>query len=248
VSLRFDGIQVVLLDIEGTTTPIRFVYDVLFPFARAGLTEFLRAGMSEADFRALSARFQEELRADRQSGHTPPAWDAASPEAERASVESYVRWLMDADRKSTALKDLQGRMWQQGYDSGQLQAVVFADVPEALRAWRAAGLRTAIFSSGSVLAQRLLFAHTGEGDLTPLIDAYFDTTTGPKQDPASYTRIASALRVAPAHLSFVSDSVDELDAARIAGALTLLSSRPGNPPPRTSHTHQVVHSFAEISL
>ena len=124
---------------------------------------------------------------------------------------------MDRDRKSTALKSLQGRIWEAGYVSGELRSHLYPDVRPALERCRAQGRKIAIFSSGSVLAQRLLFAHTPDGDLTPLIDGFFDTTTGPKREPESYGRIAAALSVPPAAVLFVSDVAAELDAARAAG-------------------------------
>jgi enolase-phosphatase E1 len=143
---------------------------------------------------------------------------------------AFSEWLMDRDRKAPGLKSLQGRIWEEGYRSGELRSVVFDDVPGALAGWRRDGLRIAIYSSGSVLAQRLLFAHTAAGDLTPLLEAYFDTSTGPKKEPGSYRRIAAALELVPESILFVSDVPQELDAALAAGFRTRLSLRPGNAP------------------
>jgi enolase-phosphatase E1 len=150
---------------------------------------------------------------------------------------------MDRDRKSTALKSLQGRIWKTGFESGRLKGALFADVPEALCRW-AANARVAIYSSGSVEAQRLVFRHSIFGDLTGWIEAYFDTRTGPKQASASYAAIAAAMRVEPNEVMFFSDVVRELDAARDAGCQTRLAVREGNAPVEDAHGHVAVESFA----
>ena len=152
---------------------------------------------------------------------------------------------MDRDRKSTALKALQGRIWKDGYESGALRGDVYPDVAPALARFREAGIAVAIFSSGSVLAQRLLFGHTSAGDLRPHVVAYFDTTTGAKREAASYVRIASALGRLPGEVLFVSDVVEELDAAKEAGMGVALCVRPGTPEPASSR-HRVIRSLAEI--
>lgn len=214
-------IRGVLLDVEGTTTPIDFVTGVLFPFARRRLRGFLGARARDADVAGDLALLRSDHAAERLRGESPPpAEDAAA----------FAEWLMDRDRKAPGLKALQGRLWEEGYRSGELRSIVYDDVPGALALWRRDGLRIAIYSSGSVLAQRLLFAHTAAGDLTPLLDAYFDTTTGPKKEPASYRRIATLMELDPASILFVSDVPQELDAALAAGFRTRLSLRPGNAP------------------
>ncbi len=219
----------ILLDIEGTTTPISFVYDVLFPFARRHVAEYVR----QADLSDLKKEFDEDVR----QGHNPPAWSA--------EPVPYIHWLMDQDRKSTALKDIQGRIWLEGFQTGELCGEVFPDVPPAFRRWRSDGMTIMIFSSGSILAQRLLFSSTAAGDLTEYLSGYFDTTTGPKGDPASYAYIANASAIAPAEILFVSDVTRELDAARSAGMQTLLCVRPGNHP-QPPHDHKVIESFDDI--
>ncbi|HXM33602.1 MAG TPA: acireductone synthase, partial [Pyrinomonadaceae bacterium] len=156
-------------------------------------------------------------------------------------------WLMDRDRKSTGLKALQGRIWQQGYADGKLKSQVFPDVPTAFERWHEAGLSLSIFSSGSILAQQLLFAHTEAGDLTWFLDRYFDTTTGPKSAAESYRDIAAALDQAPAQVVFISDVIVELEAARSAGMKTLLCVRPGSHPQTLTHTHPSIRTFAEIA-
>src|SRR6185436_1134825 len=152
---------------------------------------------------------------------------------------------MDRDGKSTELKALQGRIWEAGYASGELTGTVFDDVPPAFARWQAAGTPIGIFSSGSVLAQQWLFRRSSGGDLTPLISWYFDTEVGAKRDASSYARIAASVARPPSSITFISDVVAELDAARAAGMQTIMSLRPGNHP-QPPHDHRVVHSFDEI--
>lgn len=153
---------------------------------------------------------------------------------------------MERDRKSTGLKSLQGKIWEEGYRSGELRSEVYPDVRPALERWRGQGLDIAIFSSGSVQAQQSLFRHTTAGDLTRFIRAYFDTTTGPKHAPESYTRIAASLECTPPKVLFLSDVAAELDAARAAGLRTGLCVRqPGSVPP--SGPHPTIHAFDEIT-
>ena len=158
---------------------------------------------------------------------------------------AYVHWLMDRDRKSTGLKSLQGKIWEEGYRSGELKSEVYPDVPPAFEHWRRQEVELAIFSSGSVQAQRALFAHTAAGNLTRFIQAYFDTTTGPKTSPQSYERIAATLGRIPSEVLFVSDVSAELDAALAAGMRTALCVRtPGILP--STDVHRVIHSFDEL--
>jgi len=242
VTAALRGIRALLLDVEGTTTPISFVTETLFPFARARLAEFLAHAWHEAEVRADVARLRAERAAEGDAG--APAWEAAD---ESGSALAYLLWLMDRDRKSTALKSLQGKIWKDGFDSGTLVAPVFEDVRPALERWTRAGVTVAIFSSGSVQAQRLLFAHTTAGDLTRTLTAYFDTTTGPKREPASYAAIAGRLGRAAGEVLFVSDVAVELDAARDAGCVTALAVRPGNAPQESS-THARVFTFDALGV
>jgi enolase-phosphatase E1 len=235
------GFGAVLLDVEGTTTPIEFVAGTLFPFARERFPAFLRDHGALAAVREDLERLREEHRREGPAD-PPPAWDDGD---RLTSATSYLLWLMDRDRKSTALKSLQGRIWEEGFRAGTLRAPVYPDVAPALRRWNAGGLEVCIFSSGSVLAQRLVFGHSSAGDLTPLLAAFFDTATGPKREPESYRRIAAARGRAPTEGLFLSDVADELDAARAAGMQTALVVRPGAPEPAVA-THPMVRSFDEL--
>ena len=230
----FDG-RAILLDVEGTTSSIAFVYDVLFPFARAHAGPFLAAHRGDAELRRLAA----ELRAEAGDATDPgDDWPAATARAALA--------LMDCDAKTTALKTLQGLVWRHGFESGELVAHVYDDVPTALAAWADSGLDVRIYSSGSVEAQRLFFGHTGHGDLTRFLRGHYDTTTGPKRDPESYRRIAADIGLEPRQILFVSDVGAELDAARTAGMATAAADRPGNRPLESELDHDTVTSFAEI--
>lgn len=235
----------VLLDVEGTTTPIDFVFKILFPYALAHAEEFLKRRIATAEVRADVEGLHKQNLEDLERGLGPPPMRNDTPEKEIQSVVAYMKWLTAQDRKAPPFKFLQGRIWQEGYRSGELQAQVFDDVSGALRRWHEQGKRIAIFSGGSVLAQKLLFAHTTAGDLTGYISSYFDTTTGQKADLASYKKIADACGLDPSEMLFVSDVVAELDAAQSANLKTLLSLRPGNRTQPAS-SHKTIGSFDEI--
>lgn len=218
-----EPVRAILLDIEGTTTTIAFVHQTLFPYARRRLAEYLARNRQDPRVIADLAALREEHAADAPLGPPP------LPEGDLAAVP-YLHWLMDLDRKSTPLKSLQGRIWEEGYRTGDLKSEVFPDVPPALERWRAQGRRICVYSSGSVLAQQQLFAHTTAGDLTAALSGYFDTRVGPKRAPESYARIAEELALPPAEILFLSDIAEELQAAHEAGIQTALSVRPGNAP------------------
>jgi len=190
----------VVVDIEGTVGSIRFVKDVLFPFARSRLRPFILANQSLPDV----ARQLEAVRTET---------GIADVDGQIAQLE---RWS-DADRKVTPLKALQGMIWAGGYASGELVAHLYDDAIAALKRWAAVGMPVYVYSSGSIAAQKLYFAHTAGGDLTPCLAGYFDTTTGPKQEAESYRRIASAIGRPAADLVFLSDVAAELEAAAEAG-------------------------------
>ena len=234
------GIRAVLTDIEGTTTPLSFVLDVLFPYARRRLDAACASGASGEQPRfaeALSRLRQEHLQEKEKEKEPVPEFGNGAP---------YAHWLMDRNSKSTGLKMLQGILWEDGYRAGELQGQVWPDVAEALRTWKENGIRTRIFSSGSVLAQKLLFGHSDQGDLLPYFEGFHDTTTGPKNSPASYAAIADAFGLPPGEILFLSDVTAELDAARDAGLQTGLLLRPGNKPAE-ENGHPVYRSFSELA-
>jgi enolase-phosphatase E1 len=222
-------VRVVLTDIEGTTSSLAFVTEVLFPYARARLPAYVRDHRSELgdiarQIRALEGADAESLSAEQMTG-------------------ILLQW-MDQDRKVTPLKALQGMIWRTGFERGELRGHVYEDAVQALRAWRQQGLRLYIYSSGSVDTQRLLFAHTPYGDLGPLLSGYFDTTTGPKLEAYSYQLIAGKLGC-PAHsVVFLSDHAGELRAAASAGMQTVLLARD----PSATGGEGVARSFHDITL
>jgi enolase-phosphatase E1 len=235
-------VHAVLLDIEGTTTPIDFVFKVLFPYVRSHAGPFLeRHGLSPDVLEDLSGLRREHLQ-DTSQGLSPPALkNPTDPE----SFLFYIDWLIERDRKSTPLKSLQGKIWAEGYASRELCSQVFDDVPPALKRWKAQNRTLAIFSSGSVLAQRLLFAHTTAGDLTEFLSEYFDTTIGTKTLAASYGKIARKLECSPTEIVFISDAVSELDGAQAAGLHALLCKRRGNHP-QPKNAYNIIETFDDV--
>jgi enolase-phosphatase E1 len=240
--VKLKDIRVILLDIEGTTTPVDFVYKTLFPFARARLRGFLEQHASDEETQKDILQLRAEHAADVENGLNPP------PPSEKTieSLAVYLQWLMDKDRKSTPLKSIQGKIWEEGYRTGELVSEIFNDVPRAFNRWREDEKIIAIYSSGSRLAQKLLFAHTNTGDLTSFISNYFDTNIGGKKETESYRRIADELSFSSSEILFISDSSAELDAAKEAEMQTVLSMRPGNAPLTNLSNHPVIHSFDEI--
>ena len=220
------AVAAVVTDIEGTTTPIAFVHQVLFPYARAHLPAFLAAHAADADAAAALAEVRR-----------------LAPN--QAPLDALRRW-MDDDEKVTPLKTLQGLVWNDGYASGALRSQLYPDVAPALRRWMHAGVRLAVYSSGSEAAQRLLFAHTPDGDLTGWFAGFFDTRIGAKRDAASYTAIAAALRLPPDELLFLSDIEAELDAAATAGWQTCQLVR-ANDATAESRRHATAPDFAAVS-
>jgi enolase-phosphatase E1 len=222
-------IRHVVVDIEGTTSSPAYVRDRLFPYSRERIHTWLR--------RPESARVIAEVR--RFIGR---------PRAGRKDVARQLRKWIDDDVKVSALKTLQGLIWQEGFASGELSSHVYDDVPPALRAWSAAGLAISVYSSGSVLAQQLWFRHTQHGDLLPYFNGHFDTITGgPKKEAESYTTIAGLLGVAPDTIVFLSDDVAELDAARSAGWRTVAVRRTGAEGPGSGE-HPWIVSFDQLDL
>lgn len=204
-------IRAVVTDIEGTTTSVSFVYDVLFPYAREHIPAYVRANAG------VLAGLLDDVR-----------HEAGDPSlALEGCIAALLRW-MDEDRKVTPLKTLQGMVWRQGYEGGGSKGHLYPDVAPGLRRWKGQGLTLCVYSSGSVEAQKLLFGHSDSGDLTPLFSGWFDTLVGGKKDAASYARISVEIGMAPGELLFLSDNPEELAAAREAGLAVIGLDRPGN--------------------
>ena len=230
-------IKCVLLDIEGTTTPIDFVHQTLFPFAKERIEEFVTENKK---------KLEDELAALRQEVSEDPEFNARAECVEE--LVGYLKFLIDTDRKSTPLKSIQGKIWQTGYEDGELKSVIYDDVFESFDIWKKQGLRIAIYSSGSVRAQELLFGYSDHGDLTGYLSAYFDTNIGHKKEKSSYEKIAGALDLKPDEVFFVSDVREELEAAKSVGMKTALSIRPGNKDVAAGHGFTEVFSFKELDI
>jgi enolase-phosphatase E1 len=239
------NVSAILLDIEGTTTPIEFVYEVLFPFAHQHVKEFIQQHRESPHVCRDIAGLRVEYLADIESGNELSSWRDDSNDSWLDSVTAYVHWQMKQDRKSTALKSLQGKIWEAGYLSGRLLSQVYPDVLPAFARWKTQQKKIYIYSSGSILAQKLLFAHTTYGNLSGYINDYFDTTTGAKTAGASYHSIAEKTALPAEEILFLSDVTAELDAARDAGMRTTLCVRPGNAEVEST-THPAVHTFEVV--
>ncbi|MDO8706912.1 MAG: acireductone synthase [Sulfuricaulis sp.] len=223
-------IKAIITDIEGTTSSLSFVKDVLFPYSREHMTEFVRA-------HAQQPAVRHELDEVRQlSGKNL---------TEAEVIEQLLRWIAE-DKKITPLKSLQGMIWEDGYKKGDFKGHMYEDAARHLRKWKQAGTRLYVFSSGSVQAQKLLFAHTEYGDLTPLFSGYFDTHIGNKREADSYRKIAESIATASEDILFLSDIKEELDAARAAGMPTIWLVRDGAIDPKA--VHRQANNFDEITL
>ena len=225
-------IKAILTDIEGTTSSISFVKDTLFPYARKHLPAFFE---THADDPAVQHWLHEAAK------------EAGIIAADKNEIIALLQRWIDEDRKSTALKALQGLIWEEGYRSGEYTAQVYPDVLAQLEKWKKQGMDLYVYSSGSVAAQKLFFGYCDAGDVTVLFSGYFDTQTGPKRERASYERIAREIGIAPGQVLFLSDVIEELDAARAAGMRTTLLARPPAACP-TSGTHPCVTDFTAIQL
>jgi enolase-phosphatase E1 len=241
-SFAVDG---VVLDIEGTVSSIDFVYRHMFPFVRRELHVFLAEHFDDPEVRLACQRIADEVNLTQWSMlSSHPAARAEALE----KIASAVMVLMDADAKSTGLKQLQGLIWRSGFDSGELVADLYSDVAPQLRQWHAAGIRLFIYSSGSIAAQQLFFGHTTVGDLRGLLSGFFDTTTGPKRESESYRAIARSTGFSPARLLFVSDVTAELAAAAKAGFQCALAIRDGNPPQPDADIWPQIESFDQLRV
>ncbi len=222
-------IQAIVTDIEGTTSALSFVKEVLFPYARARLPEFVRARCSDPEVKKQVEAVKRIVDRDLELEEV---------------IEQLIRWS-DADEKIPPLKALQGMIWEAGYRAGEFQGHVYPDAVAKLKAWKAEGYRLYVFSSGSVKAQKLLFAHTPWGDLTHLFSGFFDTHMGGKREPESYRRIAVEIGLAPQEILFLTDVEAELKAARACGMQTACLVREGDLQPAD---YLKIRSFCEIDL
>jgi enolase-phosphatase E1 len=223
-------IKAIVTDIEGTTSSLSFVKDVLFPYARAHIAEFVRNHAEDPQVRQLLGDVAREAGRDLNAGQ---------------AVEQLIEWI-DQDKKITPLKALQGLIWEDGYRKGAFMGHIYEDAERNLKAWKACGLDLYVYSSGSVHAQKLLFSHTGYGDLTPWFSGYFDTRIGGKREVDSYRRIADEVELPPESLLFLSDIKEELDAAGRAGFNTIWLVRDGKPDPEAEHLQ--VQDFDQIEI
>lgn len=233
-------IKAILLDIEGTTTPIDFVHKTLFPYAKAKIDAFVETHFGELseEIEQLEKEYHKDF-ANQLYGRN---FRADTPE----TIANYLKYLIEVDRKSTPLKAIQGKIWQTGYESGEIVSEIFADVPKAFERWKTEGKTIAIFSSGSVLAQKLIFKYSNFGDLSGFISDYFDTNIGAKKQGESYVKIATAMNHPQKRVAFISDVTAELDAAKIAGLRTFLSVREGNGIVHPPIHHHAVASFNDL--
>ncbi|KFK92372.1 MULTISPECIES: acireductone synthase [unclassified Serratia (in: enterobacteria)] len=223
-------IRAIVTDIEGTTSDIRFVHQVLFPYARERLAAFVRAQAADAEVAEALTALRAEI---------------AQPDADHEQLIAALYRFMDEDRKSTALKALQGMIWRAGYHNGDFRGHLYPEVAGQLVAWQQQGIKLYVYSSGSVEAQKLLFGYSDAGDLRPLFSGYFDTRVGAKRETGSYQNIARDIALEPAELLFLSDIHQELDAARAAGWRTCQLIRDVADP---QSQHPQVNHFEQIDL
>ncbi|GMH25547.1 hypothetical protein Nepgr_027390 [Nepenthes gracilis] len=240
----------VVLDIEGTTTPISFVTEILFPYARDNVKRHLsltyESSETQDDIKLLRAQVEDDLEKGI-AGAVPIPPDSEGKVEVIAALVANVEAMIKADRKITALKQLQGHIWRTGFQNKELVGIVFDDVPEALERWHSTGIRVYIYSSGSRLAQRLIFGNSNFGDLRKYLSGFFDTSVGNKREPRSYVEISESVGVGhPAEILFVTDVYQEAIAAKEAGLEVIISVRPGNGRLPDNHGFREVNSFSQI--
>lgn len=246
-STLFGHLDAIILDIEGTTTPIDFVYETLFPYARASLERYVTDHWHEDAVQHDVELVKAQTRVDRAHGDAPPELNEDDIASASQSIVAILRWQMDNDRKTTGLKSLQGKIWQGGYEQGELKGRVYDDVLRLFeQVQQDPSGKLCIYSSGSVHAQKLLFAHSEHGDLRPYLSGYYDTTTGPKKEAASYLAIAKDLDVSPERALFLTDNIDEARAAREAGMQVAVAMREGNTPLPDLHGFREFDRFDQL--
>jgi len=224
--IELENVRCVLLDIEGTVSDVRFVYDVMFPFARKNMAFFLAENWRSESVRSAIQQVAMDAQLEL-AVWLGDDWTAGKQETLESCFE-HLDVLMDRDSKSTGLKALQGLVWKAGFESGEIRAELFGEVSSTLKKWKNAGLDLRVYSSGSILAQKLFFGHTTDGDLTPSLSGFYDTTYGKKQEIESYRRIASEIQLPPNQILFLSDVAEEIVAALQAGMQSVAVVRPSN--------------------
>ena len=236
----------ILLDIEGTICPVSFVTETLFPYAKSELKSFLNRHRNDPLINQLIDNVDDEWIQDNSGDSTRLRHQSEKEQqAKHLKIEAYLQLLIETDKKSTTLKDIQGKIWKEGYTTGRIFSVLFEDAHENLKRWHKQGYRLSVYSSGSVEAQHLLYKYTNKGDIENLFSHWFDTHIGNKKEPSSYTEIASVMGCKPQNILFISDNSDECDAARSAGLGTLYSMRDGNPQQETRN-HPVIRHLEEV--
>lgn len=237
----------VLLDIEGTVSDVRFVYDVMFPYAKREIEPYLATHWGSPSVVDVAANVAKDAQIDDIESWLGTDWKT-NPHTALPTLVAHLNDLMSRDSKTTGLKQLQGLVWQTGFESGALRAELFDDVLPALRNWRDAGLDIRIYSSGSILAQKMFFKHTVVGDLTSFFSAHFDTTSGSKKDSSSYERIARESHFDASDILFATDVYAELIAASQAGMQVVASVRPNNVPLPTEFIGLAITSFEQLDI
>lgn len=230
--MTFKNVKYILTDIEGTTTSVKFVYDVLFPYFREHIGEL----------RSMVA-LDEVQKAFKQTVDLSQSLESRKLQSVDDIINILYRWSQE-DRKITPLKTVQGLLWEKGYKNGEIKGHVYPEVADALKKWQKSGLSLGVFSSGSIAAQKLIFGYSEAGDLTPFFAHYFDTTTGGKRETETYAKIADELALSPSEVLFLSDITEELEAAQSAGMQTVQLVRPGT----ESNWPQTVADFTEIEI
>ena len=236
----------ILLDIEGTTCPVSFVTETLFPYAKSELKSFLDRHKKDPLINQLIDNADNEWIHDNSEDSTRLRHQSEKrQQTKHLKIEAYLQLLIKTDKKSTTLKDIQGKIWKEGYATGRISSELFEDAHENLKQWHKQGYRLSVYSSGSVEAQHLLYRYTNKGDIKNLFSYWFDTHIGNKKEPSSYTEIASVMDCKPQNILFISDNSDECDAARSAGLGTLYSMRDGNPQ-QEPRNHPVISCLEEV--
>lgn len=231
-SMNFKNVKYILTDIEGTTTSVKFVYDVLFPYFREHIGEL----------RSMVAQ-DEVQKAFKQTVDLSQSLESRKLQSVDDIINILYRWSQE-DRKVTPLKTVQGLLWDKGYKNGEIKGHVYPEVADALKQWKESGIDLGVFSSGSIAAQKLIFGYSEAGDLTPFFSNYFDTTTGGKRETETYAKIADELALSPSEVLFLSDITEELEAAQTAGMQTVQLVRPGT----ESKWPQTIADFTEIEI